>query len=88
MLWITIVCNNFAPVKGMENRNEILIHFGKTIQSMRKDRNLSQEMLAEKAGLHRTYIGMIERAEKNVTLINIQKIATALGVTIKELFEK
>lgn len=72
----------------MENRNEILIHFGKTIQSMRKDRNLSQEMLAEKAGLHRTYIGMIERAEKNVTLINIQKIATALGVTIKDLFEK
>ncbi len=72
----------------MENRNEILIHFGKTIQSMRKDRNLSQEMLAEKAGLHRTYIGMIERAEKNVTLINIQKIASALGVTIKDLFEK
>lgn len=72
----------------MENRNEILIHFGKTIQSMRKDRNLSQEMLAEKAGLHRTYIGMIERAEKNVTLINIQRIANALGVTIKDLFEK
>lgn len=88
MLWITIVCSNFAPKKGMENRNEILIHFGKTIQSMRKDRNLSQEMLAEKAGLHRTYIGMIERAEKNVTLINIQRIANALGVTIKDLFEK
>lgn len=70
----------------MENRNEILIQFGKTIQSLRKARKISQEKLAEKAGLHRTYIGMIERAEKNVTLINIQKIAKALDVKINELF--
>ena len=70
----------------MENRNEILIQFGKTIQSLRKARKISQEKLAEKAGLHRTYIGMIERAEKNVTLINIQKIAKALNVKINELF--
>lgn len=70
----------------MENRNEILTQFGETLQRMRKDRKLSQEMLAEKAGLHRTYIGMIERAEKNITLINIYKIASALGVTIKDLF--
>lgn len=72
----------------MENRNEILIQFGKTIQKMRKDRKLSQEMLAERAKLHRTYIGMIERAERNVTLINIHKIASALGVSITELFDK
>lgn len=70
----------------MENRNEILTQFGETLQRMRKDRKLSQEMLAEKAGLHRTYIGMIERAEKNITLINIYKIASALGVAIKDLF--
>ena len=46
---------------------------------------LSQEELAHKADLHRTYIGMIERAEKNITLINIEKIADALEVNIKEL---
>ncbi|MEN3334550.1 MAG: hypothetical protein V7641_3915 [Blastocatellia bacterium] len=49
---------------------------------------LSQEQLAEKAGLHRTYIGMIERAEKNLTLINIGKIAKALRVNIDELLKE
>lgn len=72
----------------MGKRDEILIKFGKTIQNLRIERRLSQEKLGEKAGLHRTYIGMIERAEKNVTLINIQKIALALDVSIKDLFEK
>ena len=49
---------------------------------------LSAEKLAEKAGLHRTYIGMIERAEKNITLLNIQKISKALGSSIGSLFNK
>jgi len=49
-------------------------------------RNLSQEDLADKAGLHRTYIGMIERAEKNITLINVEKIANALEISIKDFF--
>lgn len=47
--------------------------------------NISQDELAFKADLHRTYIGMIERAEKNITLINIEKIANALGVKIEDL---
>lgn len=47
---------------------------------------LSQEKLAVKAGVHRTYIGMIERGEKNVTIVNIEKLAKALNVSIKELF--
>ena len=64
----------------------VLVKFGETVQRLRKERNLSQLQLAEKADLHRTYIGMIERAEKNITLCNIEKIATALGVTIKDLF--
>ena len=61
---------------------EILIRFGRNVQRIRKEYNLSQEDLAEKAGLHRTYIGMIERAEKNITLCNIEKIAKALNVNI------
>ena len=50
-------------------------------------RGLSQESLADIANVHRTYIGMVERAEKNITLVNIQKLAKALKIDIKELFE-
>ena len=46
---------------------------------------LSQEDFAELAGVHRTYVGMIERGEKNITLLNIQKFADALGVRIEDL---
>jgi len=48
---------------------------------------LSQEELAERAGVHRTYIGMIERAEKNITLGNIEKIAKALNVPLDKLMK-
>ena len=54
----------------------------------RKKLNLSQEELANEAGLHRTYIGMIERAEKNITLINIEKIAKALKIPPDKLIKK
>jgi len=70
----------------MDNR-KILIKFGLRVREIRKEKNLSQEELSFKADLHRTYIGMIERAEKNITLINIEKIAIALNVDIKELFD-
>jgi len=68
------------------DKEPILLAFGHRVQELRKDRNLSQEQLAELAGVHRTYIGMIERAEKNITLCNIEKIAKALKIEIKELF--
>jgi transcriptional regulator with XRE-family HTH domain len=67
------------------NKSDILIRFGLRLKEIRKARGLSQEKLAENANLHRTYIGMIERAEKNITLINIEKIALALNVEIKDL---
>lgn len=70
----------------MTNKS-VLILFGKNVQRLRKNKGLSQEQLAEIAGLHRTYIGMIERAEKNITLINIEKIAAALNVKITDLLE-
>ena len=57
----------------------ILEKFGKRVREERLKQNLSQEKLASKASVHRTYIGMIERAEKNITLQNIEKIAKALG---------
>ncbi len=69
-------------------KDPILILFGSNVQKIRKELNLSQEQLAEKAGLHRTYIGMIERAEKNITLCNMEKIANALNMEITELLKK
>ena len=68
-------------------KQKILIIFGDKVRKIRKEKDLSQEELAHKADLHRTYIGMIERAEKNITLVNIEKIANALEVNIKELLE-
>lgn len=66
--------------------SEILIKFGERVRQLRKEKRMSQEELADKANLHRTYIGMIERAEKNVTLINNEKIAKALEVSIQDFF--
>ncbi len=66
---------------------DILKTFGHNIQTLRKARGLTQEQLAEKSGLHRTYIGMIERAEKNITLRNIEKLAKALDVNLTILFK-
>ncbi|HEX9825061.1 MAG TPA: helix-turn-helix transcriptional regulator [Flavobacteriaceae bacterium] len=63
----------------------ILKVFGEKVRLLRVSQSLSQEELAFRAGLHRTYIGMIERAEKNITLINIEKLAKALNVSIVEL---
>ena len=65
----------------------ILKKFGKRVREERIKQKLSQEELAEKAGVHRTYIGMIERAEKNITLQNIEKIAKALKIPIDNLMK-
>ena len=69
----------------MKPKHTTLIRFGEKVREIRKEQRLSQEELAHNANLHRTYIGMIERAEKNITLINIEKIAVALNVKIKDL---
>ena len=66
--------------------NDVLVRFGKRVREERLKLGLSQEQLASEAGVHRTYIGMIERAEKNLTLENISKIANALGIRIRDLF--
>ena len=61
--------------------------FGAKVREERLKQNLSQEELADMAGVHRTYIGMIERAEKNITLENIKKIGLALKISLSALFE-
>jgi transcriptional regulator with XRE-family HTH domain len=65
----------------------INVIFGKKVAKMRKQQNLSQEELAYKCGVHRTYIGSIERGEKSPTLNTIEKIAKGLNVNIIDLWE-
>jgi len=67
-------------------RDEILRMFGERLREIRTERNLSQERLAELAGLDRNYIGQIERAERNVALVNIIRIAKALEIEPQNLF--
>ncbi|MFP5205704.1 MAG: helix-turn-helix domain-containing protein [Acidobacteriota bacterium] len=60
--------------------------FGITLRKLRDERGYSQEKLAERAGLHRNYIGGVERGERNVGLENIVKLAKALSVSPRDLF--
>lgn len=70
----------------MKHDDRVLIDFGNRVKNLRLSKGFSQEEFAFKANLHRTYIGMIERAEKNITLLNIAKVAKALDCNIKDLF--
>ncbi len=60
--------------------------FGSRLRELRKKAGLSQEELGFKAGLHRTYIGSIERGEQNISVDNINKLAKALKISAKEFF--
>lgn len=71
----------------MSKKSDILIKFGERVKEERQKQKLSQEEFASRAGVHRTYIGMIERAEKNITLENIDKIAKALNMNISDLLK-
>ena len=62
------------------------IEFGKTVAKLRKQIGISQEELAIRCGVHRTYIGALERGEKSPTLNTIEKIAAGLGVKMIDLF--
>ena len=72
----------------MAKNSEILKRFGKRVRELRIRKGITSQMeLANKAKLDRTYIGGVERGERNIALINIEKIAHALSVSVKELFE-
>jgi len=71
----------------MAKRTDILERFGERVRELRNKTGDSQEEFAHKAGLDRTYMGGIERGERNVALRNIEKIAKALRVTVSELMD-
>lgn len=61
--------------------------FGERVRTLRKRKGFAQETLALECGLDRTYIGGVERGERNISLVNIHKISDALGVEVKEMFD-
>lgn len=69
------------------NDKRARLKFGKRLREVRQSKGFSQESLGDVAGLHRTYVGSIERGEQNISLDNIHKLAKALKVRVEELFK-
>jgi len=78
---------SWVPTKRESSQLRARQVLAQRIREVRAARGLSQEALASKCGLHRTYIGAVERAERNVSIDNIERIAVALGCAITELLE-
>ena len=71
----------------MTSKQNILKRFGEKVRLLRKAKGLSQESFASECGLDRTYVGGIERGERNVALRNLEAIAAALGITLAQLMD-
>lgn len=71
----------------MSRKRNVRQIFGQNLRRKRETLGISQEDLAEKAGLHRTYIGSVERGERNVSIDNMERLAVAVGSTIEELLD-
>jgi len=65
--------------------SDVRIRFGEKLRKVRQRVGLSQERLAELAGLHRTYVSSVERGQRNISLENVERLADALGITMAEL---
>lgn len=70
------------------SHEEIRLAFGRRVRALRQERGLSQEALALRCGLDRTYVGGVERGERNISLVNIHRIARGLGLPVPDLFGK
>ena len=70
------------------HKRDVRIAFGAVVRRLRVDRRLSQEKLAELSEIHRTYIGDVERGTRNIALINMSRIAKALGVPLSDLIRR
>lgn len=82
-----MTCCGVTRVSGSTDKDKSLVRLGDAIRSMRKAAGLTQEALADAAGIDRSHMGKIERGERNITLLNIIKIAKALGVKCSALLE-
>lgn len=75
----------YAIANLIQVETDIVKKFGERIRNLRQEKKWSQEILAEKTGFHRTYIGMIERGERNLSLKNIETFANTFELTLSEL---
>jgi transcriptional regulator with XRE-family HTH domain len=75
----------YAVANLFQVETDIVKKFGERIRNLRQEKKWSQEILAEKTGFHRTYIGMIERGERNLSLKNIETFANTFELTLSEL---
>ena len=66
----------------------LLVRFGEKVRELRQHKGVSQERLAELCGLHRTYVSSVERGERNISLLNIAKLAAALDVSLTDIMPK
>ena len=77
-----------ARVSGQSGAGDLLLALGRVIRGVRKARGLSQEALADAAGIDRSHMGKIERGERNVTILNVARIATALDAQPSQLLRE
>lgn len=85
---VDLLSSKMIPSYAMNESRDVQIQrrFGRRVRELRKEKALSQESLALACSLDRTYLGGVERGERNISLLNIHKIATALGVSVRDLF--
>jgi transcriptional regulator with XRE-family HTH domain len=76
------------PRVSGKSGDPILIALGDAIRCARGEQGLSQEALADASGIDRSHMGKIERGERNVTVINVKRVASALGISVSELFQR
>ena len=69
-------------------QTDIMVRFGQAVRKIRREQGISQEELADRCGLHRTYISDVELGKRNVSLENIERMATSLSKSLAELFEE
>jgi transcriptional regulator with XRE-family HTH domain len=74
-----------ARVSGQQDTDKSLKRLGEAVRAARKERGMSQEALADAAGIDRSHMGKIERGERNVTLLNVTRIAKAIGCKASDL---
>ncbi|MFC4620944.1 helix-turn-helix domain-containing protein [Comamonas nitrativorans] len=76
-----------ALTSPSEERSPVLVAFGRTVRHLRKAQGFSQEAFADECGIDRSYMGGVERGERNIALINIAKIISGLGMQPSEFFQ-
>jgi ribosome-binding protein aMBF1 (putative translation factor) len=83
----TLLSITVWPAGSREERflADVMVRFGQRLRTVRQQKGISQEKLADFAGLHRTYVSSVERGERNISLLNIEKLASALGVPMAQL---